>query len=187
MRLGREAKCDIDYAPTGIVWRFSCATDGVLDYHGDRDQKRVSTSVAAIPISGRKRILIVEDEVMLAIDLASILEEAGFEAIGPARSVKQALMLIDGVGCEAAVVDVNLGSETAEEIAERLVKRGTPFVTISGYGHEQLPTAFKHAPLISKPIQPQRLVDELGRWLSHSAIDRDGTLQPASMSDLESD
>jgi DNA-binding response OmpR family regulator len=77
------------------------------------------------------RVLLVEDEVLVALDIAQQIAEAGFEVIGPATSVAKAVALIAERGCDLAVLDVNLGHETAEPIAERLRARGTPFVVLT--------------------------------------------------------
>jgi CheY-like chemotaxis protein len=59
------------------------------------------------------------------------------------------------------VLDVNLGHETAEPIAERLRARGTPFVVLTGYSTDQLPSGFHGAPVLSKPTFPAILLDAL--------------------------
>jgi DNA-binding response OmpR family regulator len=99
------------------------------------------------------RILVVEDEVLIALDIGQILAEAGFDVVGPANSAAQALDLMKHIGCEAAVLDVNLGSKTSERVALELKKRGRPFVALSGYSHDQHPTAFSDAPALTKPLQ----------------------------------
>ena len=108
-------------------------------------------------------ILIAEDNALLALDLSHALETAGFEVIGPALSVEQALALIESPGCDAAVLDINLGKETSELVALELKDRGTPFVTLSGYAPEQHPAAFHGAPALAKPLRPEVLVAEV-RW-----------------------
>ena len=97
----------------------------------------------------------------IAMEIAAILSDAGFTVVGPAGSVALARS-----GCEAAVLDINLGKETAEPIARVLSVRATPFVTISGYSREQQPAAFRHAPLVSKPVRPELFVAEIRKCLS---------------------
>lgn len=104
------------------------------------------------------RILIVEDEPLLAFDLAQHVGEAGFAVVGPASSVQAALSLIEREGCDAAVLDVNLGRETAEPVALALKSRGTPFVILSGYSRAQHPLGFAGAPALTKPARPAELV-----------------------------
>ena len=113
------------------------------------------------------RILIVEDDALLALDLAQILEEAGFTVVGPVVSTAKALALLVETGCDAALLDVHLGrDETSEPVARELRLRGTPFLTVTGYSHEQRPAAFAGSPVLSKPVRPSELVKELQRCLA---------------------
>jgi DNA-binding response OmpR family regulator len=107
------------------------------------------------------RVLLVEDEVLVALDIAQQLADAGFEVVGPATSVAKAAALIAERGCDFAVLDVNLGHETAEPIAEQLRASGTPFVVLTGYSTEQLPPGFRGAPVLSKPTFPAVLMAAL--------------------------
>ena len=112
------------------------------------------------------RVLVVEDDALLALDIARHLTSAGFEVVGPATSVTKALRLIGNVGCDVAVLDVNLGRDTAEPVAHELRVRKTPFVVLSGYSGEQHPPGFRGAPSLSKPVRPTVLVAMLQRCLS---------------------
>jgi DNA-binding response OmpR family regulator len=108
-----------------------------------------------------ERVLVVEDEPLIALEVAQMLETAGFEVVGPAASVDAALKLIDIAGCDAAILDVNLGQQSAEPIASRLARSKVPFVAMSGYSREQLPAGFGSVYLLSKPVQGSVLVDSL--------------------------
>ena len=112
-----------------------------------------------------KRVLIVEDDALLALDIADQMTDAGFEVVGPATSVAKALRLLAEAGCDAAVLDVNLGDETGAPVALELKARGTPFVVLSGYSSEQHPAAFQGAPFLSKPARMDVLVTMLRKWL----------------------
>lgn len=117
------------------------------------------------------RVLVVEDEALLAIDIAQQLTDAGFEVVGPASSVAKALWLIGEVGCDVAVLDVNLRDENAEPIARQLKARGTPFVFLSGISREQLPAWFDGAQVLSKPARPAVLLAALNQSIG-AARDR---------------
>ena len=109
-----------------------------------------------------KRVLVVEDDALIALDIARQLANAGFEVVGPAVSVARALRLIGDHGCDVAVLDVNLGNhETSEPVARELRARGIPFVVLSGYASEQHPPGFQGAPVLSKPASPRELVATL--------------------------
>ena len=93
--------------------------------------------------------------------------EREISGLGPTRAVAPALSLIEEAGCDAAVLDINLGGETSEPIAWRLLARRTPFVTLSGYSRAQHPPVFSGAPALAKPVRPELLVAELRRCLKH--------------------
>lgn len=107
------------------------------------------------------RILIVEDDPFIAMDLAEQLQQRGFEVIGPHANVAAALTSFETSGCDAAVLDINLGSETSEAVAERLTASDVPFVVLSGYSATQRPTAYAGAPAFDKPLVIEHLVEVL--------------------------
>lgn len=107
------------------------------------------------------RVLVVEDEAIVAIDIADQLTEAGFLVVGPAPSVAKALKLIKDVGCDIAVLDVNLRDETAEPVARELRSRRTPFLFLSAVSRDRLPAGFNGEVLLSKPAPRAVLVAAL--------------------------
>jgi CheY-like chemotaxis protein len=84
------------------------------------------------------RILIVEDEFLLAMELEMLLQQGGCVVLGPVSSVGQALAMLDGEPPDVALLDVNLKGERATPIAAALQARGVPFVLITGYSRPQL-------------------------------------------------
>ncbi len=156
----------VDFAPTGLVWRIGCPASGLIEVAVPPAPRPIGTPDGQEPaaIVGR-RILIVEDEALIAIDFSQTLSEAGYTVIGPANSVARALALLEQFGCDAAVLDVNLGAETSENVARQLIKLGTPFVTTSGYSREQMPEVMRAAPLLGKPLGSDMLIAEIERCL----------------------
>jgi len=110
-------------------------------------------------------VLVVEDEALVAMEIAHVLTTADFEVLGPARAVAQALSLIEENGCDAAVLDINLSGDTSEPIARKLLATGTRFVTLSGYSWTQNPPIFNDVPALTKPLRPDLLVAEIKRCL----------------------
>jgi PAS domain S-box-containing protein len=171
MNLG--AKVDTDFAAVGFKWRLECSSGELVDgerlAHGsERNQLPSRTQTGTLP-----RILIVEDEMLVAFEIARILSDAGFDIVGPARCVASALDLMERSGCDAAVLDIRLGNETSEPLALELRRRGTPFVALSGYSREQQPRGFETAPALSKPLQPDLLVVTIRNCLEKQAASRD--------------
>lgn len=112
-----------------------------------------------------QRALVVEDEALLAMEIAQWLADAGFVVVGPATTVARALKLIGEPGCDIAILDVNLGKEHSEPVALELKARRIPFVVVSGNAREHFPEGFQDAPSLSKPIQATVLVSLLRTFL----------------------
>lgn len=107
------------------------------------------------------RVLIVEDDPFLSLDLASELSKQAFSVIGIAPDVATALDLIEDYGCDVAVLDVNLGKETSAPVARELAARRVPFVTVTSYSPEQCPSEFRKGPFVCKPFHIEALISEL--------------------------
>lgn len=104
-----------------------------------------------------KRILIVEDEPLLSMDLETTLTEIGCEVKGPAGTLKKAMGLIAKSDYDAALLDANLGGRPVDELAAALTQQNVPFAFVSGYGREALPQGFRHAMLLGKPFNKEQL------------------------------
>jgi CheY-like chemotaxis protein len=111
-----------------------------------------------------KRILVVEDEFLIALDIAGVLEQAGIVVIGPAGTVGDALQAIDGAEVHGALLDAHLAGEPVTRIADALKARGIPFAFVSGYGREQLPQAHRGALLVKKPFTGKDLLAAVARF-----------------------
>jgi DNA-binding NtrC family response regulator len=114
------------------------------------------------------RVLIVEDEFLLADDLAKALRKAGGEPVGPVSTIRQAEELIKRERVDAAIVDLNLHGEMASEFAERLASRNLPCLIVSGYAHDGLPETVSTIPRIEKPVSPDRVLNALRMELARS-------------------
>ncbi len=106
-----------------------------------------------------KRILVVDDEPLIAMDIATSLEDEGCIVIGPASTVEKALTLIEMAGIDAALLDANLAGAPVDVIAAALTRRKIPFAFVTGYGREGLPKAFQRAALIKKPFERSHLIE----------------------------
>ena len=115
----------------------------------------------AIPNSGHRRVLIVEDEPMLAFALEEFLTEAGFEIAGVAARLETALAMIETGIFDAAIVDANLAGVSAGPAAAALTARGLPFVIVSGYSSDQQQSVFSGALRLQKPCRPEELIQAL--------------------------
>lgn len=109
----------------------------------------------------RCRILVVEDEYLLADEITLKLEDEGAVVLGPAPSVERAMALLEGPVPDGAVLDVNLGGEEAFPVADVLIARGVPVIFTTGYDANTLPERFVHVPKCEKPINIGRVTAAL--------------------------
>jgi DNA-binding NtrC family response regulator len=124
---------------------------------------------AAEMLRGR-RVMIVEDELLVAMELESLLEEQGCAVVGPAPTVERALSLLERERPDAAILDVNLDGQTAIPVAAALNARGVPFLLATGYGNAQAAEPeLKDAPRLDKPVSHDRLVHTLAQILKAEA------------------
>lgn len=108
-----------------------------------------------------KRILIVEDEAMLALEIGALLQESGMTPIGPSSCITDALRLIHEQPIDCALLDVNLQGESTERIAAALAARAIPFAFVTGYSREAIPARFRGIPLVMKPFAAPKLIDTI--------------------------
>lgn len=113
-----------------------------------------------------KRILIVEDEPLLATEIAGQLEDAGASVIGPAGKASAALSLIEQYRFDGALLDANLGGHPVGDIAASLKRKKIPFVFVSGYNRDSLPLAFDEVELLSKPFDAAELLAAVAKIVS---------------------
>ncbi len=107
------------------------------------------------------RVLVVEDELLIALDLLSILADLGCVALGPAATVPEALRLLADGPPDAALLDLNLGGASVAPVAEALAAAGVPFATVSAYAVRPGGPAFDGAPAVAKPFGAGRVRDAL--------------------------
>lgn len=109
-----------------------------------------------------RRILILEDEGLVAMDLQDSLDDLGCAVVGPVRTVEAALSLIEGNALDAALLDVNLGDgQTSYPVAEMLRSRGIPFAFLTGYGAGSIDTSFSDNAVLAKPVDHSQLAETL--------------------------
>lgn len=119
-------------------------------------------ALAEIPLS-TKRVLVLEDNFIIALEAEDILKSLGLEHVEIATNSAEASALIDAQSFDFALLDVNLGAETSFDFAGILVARGVPFGFVSGYGEDtSFPASLRDIPRISKPFDAMSLGSLLG-------------------------
>ena len=121
----------------------------------------ISPSPATV-LTGR-RVLVVEDEAMVAMLLEDLLGALELDVAGVASSVPQALAMLAPAGAlfDVALLDLNLRGAPGYPVADRLAALGIPFVFCSGYGEAGLADGYRHVPVVSKPFDLHVLAEVL--------------------------
>lgn len=112
-----------------------------------------------------RRVLIVEDEYLIAMELERWLENAGAEVAGPVPNVKQALALIDALPLDAAILDVNLKGEAVYTVADSLRDRDVPYVFATGEVEIANRSDYRSRPKLEKPILDTELLRAVSKLL----------------------
>jgi signal transduction histidine kinase/DNA-binding response OmpR family regulator len=160
---GSEGSAQMIFEPDGITWKISLLLPRSEDSgapHFDqplRTSKHEATNAKA-PLQGL-RLLVIEDEPLIGLDFADILERAGAKVGPPIGSEREALQIIERGSFDGALLDANLRGCSADKIAAALTRRHVPFVFVTGYGREGLPASFSEAPVLAKPVSAQQLLD----------------------------
>lgn len=116
-------------------------------------------------LSGR-RVLVVEDELLVLMMIEDMLADLGCESVTAAATVDKALALIDAQLFDAAMLDMNLNGNSSHSVAEALVARGVPFVYSTGNIGREMRDGGHDQPVLKKPFQYEELVEILTRLLS---------------------
>lgn len=100
----------------------------------------------------KPKILVLEDELLVALDMAAALSRLGCTVVGPVPRVAAALRLVREEALSGAILDVNVGGSHSFEVADALSQRGVPFVFATGYGADFIPKAYRQQVCLVKPI-----------------------------------
>src|SRR5215468_763161 len=111
-------------------------------------------------------VLVVEDEALIAMDLQSLLEEAGYRVLGPANSTTSAMALLDKDEPDVALLDVNLGRSDVFGVANALARRKTKVIFLTGHSAQKLPPDHRHRPLLAKPYLPHIVLQAVANALA---------------------
>lgn len=112
------------------------------------------------------RILLVEDEMLIALYIEDMLADLGFEVVGPAMRLEPALLMAREAVFDLAIVDINLANEKSFPIADALRERGIPFIFATGYGTNGLDDAYRGTRTLQKPFESEDLARAIRQVLS---------------------
>jgi PAS domain S-box-containing protein len=176
-----------DWRPDGLQCVMSIPRSDKVEeakFAGQLAREKEPTGPAAKLVNGN-RILLVEDEALVAMMMRDSLVELGFNVVGPFDRADEALACASDEPLDAAILDVNLGGDLVYPVAERLARRDVPFVFVTGYDAENIDARYAHVPVLQKPIEREVLqglfvssVNDAGKPAWHVSV---GGLSPQSL------
>lgn len=121
------------------------------------------------------RILVVEDELLIAMSIEDVLEKMQCEVVGPTAKLATALQLASDEDLDAAILDVTISGGKVFPVAEKLLERRIPFVLASGYGDWALPESLRDRPRLTKPFTDAELEVHVSRLCAEAVLKRGHT------------
>ncbi len=156
-----EGEATFDWRPDGLHCTLSVPRGDQIEPPAGLAgaHRAVGDDKSALPLRLKtgNRILLVEDEILVAMMMRDILTELGFSVVGPFSRLSESMVAAVHEEIDAGVIDVNLGGEFVYPVADVLVARNIPFVFVTGYGVESIDGRFGYVPIIKKPVQRQLL------------------------------
>ena len=161
-------RCDRNGPACAEHVRFAAVRFQVTDLLGHCGENRTMVQLTndTDQLSG-VRVLVVQDDALLAMDLEAMLAEAGAVIVGLCRTLDAAIARADADDFAVAVLDFGLGSETASPVARRLANRGVPFILCTGKSrHEPSTAEWRACPIVERLASSRALVSAIRTVLS---------------------
>ena len=162
---GRQVGATIqqNWPPEGLVCQIKLER-GATPYFGTPPKAAIGEVASGDAVHGLvdQRVLVVEDEALVAMELARILTEAGAHVIGPAGDIDDALVLVEAGGIDRALLDINLGGRLITPVAAALTRKSIPFVYLTGYQEPNV----EGGTVLRKPTSPAVLVAALANQVA---------------------
>ena len=123
---------------------------------------------ATRPVGGS--VFLVEDEVMIRMMVADMLEELGYRVTAEAGEIGEAMELAQTADFDFAILDVNVNGKAISPVAELIAARKRPFIFATGYGSSGLPEEYRNRPALQKPFQLETLAQMIAATLKDTAV-----------------
>jgi DNA-binding response OmpR family regulator len=128
-----------------------------------------TSSTSSEQSSARFRVLVVEDEMLLAMQMEDTLADFGCDVVGPVAHVAEGVKLAGSESLDGAILDINVAGAEVFPVARKLAERSIPFIFVSGYGSGKLPPEWRSRPTLQKPFYPQDLARRMAEAFNRQA------------------
>lgn len=161
-----QGEVKYELKPSGVHFETSLGPE-VLDAQEDDEREALETRAPSRPptqlrVEGLQTVLVVEDNLILAMEMAHMLARLGAEDVETAGGVKDALAILQSTELDAVILDLWLGAETSLAVAVELERERIPYLFVSGYGSEtELPEAMERRRVLTKPATLEQLAAAL--------------------------
>ena len=163
-----DGEVELDYATTGFSMRFRLPHDTLVDLDTEQEVKLVGRISEIKKVANGTRALMVEDNLVLAMDMVESLTRLGAETVETAGSLEEAMRYVRQQKFDFAVLDMNLRGTVSFEAAEMLREKGTALIFVTGYGSSvDVPETLEGVPILTKPIDDGTLSATLGKLLAN--------------------
>jgi PAS domain S-box-containing protein len=146
-----------DWQPGGLHCRMSIPYGIRKRLDGEQQSPRDGSNLVQFKAGQTKRILLVEDEVLVGMMMRDVLTDIGFFVAGPFCTMAEAVSAAQAQQFDGAVLDLNLGGELAYPVANLLRAQSVPFLFVTGYGQDAVDGKFGQIPILQKPIDREAL------------------------------
>jgi DNA-binding response OmpR family regulator len=116
------------------------------------------------------KVLIVEDESLIAMFIEDTLSDIGCESVGVSYTLDDAMIKVEEIQCDIVMLDVNLAGRETFKLAELLCDKNQPFIFSTGYGKAVIPSHLEHVPVLQKPFREGDLQEKLRTALSNNKL-----------------
>ncbi len=148
-----DGTTELEYPEEGVKFSFTLPADVLVDLEEETQAIMVGTIGEVQRTASGRSVLMVEDNVILAMDMVDTLTRMGATQIKTASTVEAALIHLNNFHFDFAILDVNLRGVVSFEIAKRLLEMNVPFLFVTGYGSKiEIPAKMKDIPVLTKPV-----------------------------------
>ncbi|MEQ1818180.1 MAG: HWE histidine kinase domain-containing protein, partial [Terricaulis sp.] len=159
---------EINYEREGVTARFVIPANFISEIRQEKKQARPMQQNTDHPSLGGLKVLLLEDQLVIALDAESMLQTCGVGSVDTTATASEALRTLVATQPDIAVLDVNLGSGNSFPVAEELHRRKIPFIFATGYGdHTIIPKSLADVPVVRKPYDPDALAATMARALAN--------------------